>query len=76
MPKHVSGNNSTSKTKEELYQQRKLPAFYYNKAAGLTLQPFQSAQPKNIYDHHNQRWEQGTVIQPTKEPRSFIVKNN
>ena len=76
MPKHVSGNNSTSKTKEELYQQQKLPAFYYNKAAGLTLQPFQSAQPKNIYDHHTQRWEQGTVIQPTKEPRSFIVKNN
>ena len=76
MPKHVSGNNSTSKTKEELYQQQKLPAFYYNKAAGLTLQPFQSAQPKNIYDHHTQRREQGTVIQPTKEPRSFIVKNN
>ena len=28
------------------------------------------------YDHHTQRWEQGTVIRAGKEPRSFIVKND
>ena len=75
MSKRVSVNDTTSKTKEELYQRQKLQAFYY-KTAGPTLQPFQLGQPINIYDHHTQRWERGTVIRPAKEPRSFIIKNH
>ena len=48
MPKRVSVSDSTSKTKEVLYQRQKLQAFYYNKDAGPTLQPFRPAQPINI----------------------------
>ena len=48
MPKRVSVSDSTSKTKEELYQREKLQAFYYNKAAGPTLQPFRPAPPINF----------------------------
>ncbi|PFX13349.1 Uncharacterized protein K02A2.6 [Stylophora pistillata] len=76
MPKRVSVTDSTSKTKEELYQRQKLQAFYYDKAAGPILQPFRPAQPINIYDHHTTRWEQGPVVRPAKEPRSYIVKND
>ncbi|PFX16729.1 Uncharacterized protein K02A2.6 [Stylophora pistillata] len=76
MPKRVSVSDSTSKTKEELYHRQKLEACYYDKAAGPTLQPFRPAQPINIYDHHTKRWEQGTVVRPAKEPRSYIVKND
>ena len=76
MSKRVSVSDTTSKTKEELYQRQKLQAFYYNKTAGPTLQPFQPGQPINIYDHHTQRWERGTVVRPAKETRSFIVKND
>lgn len=76
MPKRVSVSDSTSKTKEELYQRQKLRAFYDDKAARPTLQPFRPAQPINIYDHHTKRWEQGTVVRPAKEPRSYIVKND
>ena len=76
MSKPASVSNTTSKTKEELYQRQKLQAFYYNKTAKLKLQPFQPGQPINIYDHHTQTWEQGTVIRPAKEPRSFIIKND
>jgi hypothetical protein len=76
MPKRVSVSDSTSKTKEELYQRQTLQAFHYNKTAGPTLQPFQPGQPINIYDHHTQKWEQGTVVRPAKEPRYFIVKND
>ena len=76
MSKRVSVTDTTSKTKEELYQRKKLQSFYYNKTAGPTLQPFQPGQPINIYDHHTKRWERGTVIRPAKEPRSFIVKND
>ena len=76
MPKRVNVSDSTSKTKEELYQRQKLQAFYYNKAARPTLQPLRPAQPINIYDRHTQRREQGTVIRPPKELRSFIVKND
>ena len=76
MSKRVTVSDTTSKTKEELYQRQKLQAFYYNKTAGPTLQPFQPGQPINIYDHHTQRWERGTVVRPAKETRSCIVKND
>ena len=76
MSKRVSVSDTTSKTKVELYQRQKLQAFYYNKTAGPTLQLLQPGQPINIYDNHTQRWEQGTVVRPAKEPRSFIVQNN
>ena len=76
MFKRVSVSDTTSKTKEELYQRQKLQAFYYNKTAGPTLQPFQPGQSINIYDHHTKRWERGTVIRPAKEPRSFLIKND
>ena len=72
----VSVSNTTSKTKEELYQRQKPQAFYYNKTARLTLQPFQSGQPINIYDHQTQRWEPGTGIWPAMEPTSSIIKND
>lgn len=72
----ASVSNTTSKTKEELYQRQKPQAFYYSKTARLTLQPFQTGQPINIYDHHTQRWERGTVIRPAMEPTSFIIKND
>ena len=76
MSKRVSVTDTTSKTKEELYQRQKLQSFYCNKTAGPTLQPFQPGQPINIHDHHTQRWERGTVIRPAKEPRSLIVNND
>ena len=76
MSKRVSVCDTTSKTKEELYQRQKLQTFYCNKTAGPTLQPFQPGQPVNIYDHHTRRWKRGTVIRPAKEPRSFIIKND
>lgn len=67
--KRVSVSDTTSKRNEKLHQRQKLQAFYYNKTAGPTLQPFQPGQPINIYDHHTQTWERGTVIRPAKEPR-------
>lgn len=76
MSKRVSVSDTTSKTKEELYQRQKLQAFYYKEIAGPTLQPLQPGQPINIYDNHTQRWERGTVVRPAKEPRSFIVQND
>ena len=76
MSKRVSVCKTTRKTKEELFQWQKLQAFYYNKTAGLTLQPLQPGQPINIYHNHTQRWERGTVVRPAKEPRSFIVQND
>lgn len=53
--KRVSVSDTTSKTKEELYQRQKLQALYYNKTAGPTMQPFQPGHPISIYNHNTQR---------------------
>ena len=74
--KRVSLSDNTSKVKEELYERQKLQATYYNRTTGPTLPPLQPGQPINIYDHHAQRWEPGTVVRQAEEPRSLIVKND
>ena len=76
MSKRVSVTDTTSKTKEELYQRQKLQAFYYKKIAGPTLQPLQTGQLINIYDNHIQRWKRGTVVRHAREPTSFVVQND
>ena len=69
-------NDTTSKTKKELYLRQVQQAFYYNRNAGPSLKPLEQGQPVNIYDHHSRTWERGAVLRPVKEPRSYIVKND
>ena len=51
-------------------------AQYYNQRSGPPKKPLEVDQPIRMFDHHSQTWEPGVVIQPAKEPRSYIVRAN
>ena len=55
---------------------KKKEAQYYNQRLGPPKKPLEVDQPIRMFDHHSQTWEPGVVIQPAKDPTSYIVRAN
>lgn len=62
--------------KEKMYERQGKQAYYYNLTAGKPHKPLSEGQHIRMYNHDSQTWIPGTVTQPSKEPRSYIVKSD
>ena len=63
-------------TRVKLALRKEKEVQYYNQHSGPPKKPLEVDQPIRMFDHHSQTWKPGVVIQPAKEPRSYIVRAN
>ena len=63
-------------TRIQFATRKEKEAQYYNQHLGPPKKQLEVDQSIRMFDHHSQTWEPGVVIQPAKEPRSFIVRAN
>jgi hypothetical protein len=59
---------------EELKKRQNTQKVYYDRGT-RELPPLKSGQTVMVQDLPNLRWKPGTVVSPTKEPRSYIVQD-
>jgi len=63
-------------TRIKLAMRKEKEAQYYNQRSGPPKKPLGVDQPIHMFDHQSQTWQPGVIIQPAKEPRSYIVRAN
>ena len=63
-------------TRIKLTMRKEKERQYFNQRSGPPKKPLRVDQPMRMFDHQSQTWQPGVIIQPAKEPRSFIVRAN
>ena len=71
----VSRNSRNDETAtEELRRRQEMQKTYYDRVTA-ELPPLKSGQPVMIQELPSLHWKPGTVVSPTKEPRSYVVQD-